>query len=680
MPKTDRADLLNPSVPSGELGRSYGAFTYKGEKFSVGDAALLFPIAYASPRNTLKDVVAQLPPKKKRIYTEHFRHKNGKCSKGSNEKTPDPLRICVIEAIWRRRGKEDVLLQVRKLYRPEEADISQRFALASDLNRVLWTSERATVNANLVTSKCHLVPLALLDGKEKEWCEGGRNRFYISDFYSIQDKAVQALPGEVLNKYRDRSRFTDGALPTFSRQPLRTLDVFAGCGGLSEGLEQSGVSRCEWAIEFFEPAAEAFKLNHPSATVLTQDCNDVLKDVIAGRTKSRNGDKLPAKGEVELLVGGPPCQGFSLMNSFSEREYSQFKNSSVASYLSYCDFYRPDFFVFENVRNFTAFQKSLVLKLTLRSLVKMGYQCGFGVLQAGHFGVPQTRHRVFILAAAPDQKLPKFPEARHVFAKEDLSVFVDERKFRSAKPSSETAALRTITVRDAISDLPFIGNGASKEKLKYLKDPVSHYQRLMRRDAVLRDHICRLMPPLFEKRIEHIVAPGCDWRDLPNIVEKLSDGTKTKKLRYRYKLEDGTPGVCICQTGNHACLPEDKQKNTLIPWSLAHTASRNNQWAGNFGRIHWDGFFCTVVTVPEPTRKQGRVIHPQQHRVVSVRECARAQGFRDSYCFAGSLADKHKEIGNAVPPCLAKAIGQEIGQALAAKEKVVPSMTRSPGL
>ena len=116
-----------------------------------------------------------------------------------------------------------------------------------------------------------------------------------------------------------------------------------------------------------------------------------------GAATNSRGQKLPQKGEVELLCGGPPCQGFSGMNRFNSREYSQFKNSLVVSYLSYCEYYRPRFFLLENVRNFVSFKKSMVLKLTLRCLLKMGYQCTFGVLQAGQYGVPQTRRRYSLL-------------------------------------------------------------------------------------------------------------------------------------------------------------------------------------------------------------------------------------------------------------------------------------------
>ncbi|KAH0821219.1 hypothetical protein GEV33_001572 [Tenebrio molitor] len=185
----------------------------------------------------------------------------------------------------------------------------------------------------------------------------------------------------------------------------------------------------------------------------------------------------------------------------------------------------------------------------------------------------------------------------------------------------------------------------------------------------LVDHICKEMAPIVEARISQIPEiPGSDWRDLPNISVKLSDGTMTSKLRYPYltkKQKKGEPnrGVCQCSVGM-ACEPADRQVNTLIPWCLPHTADRHNHWAGLYGRLEWDGFFGTTITNPEPMGKQGRVLHPEQNRVVSVRECARSQGFPDHFKFYGNIMDKHRQVGNAVPPPLGKAIGLEIKKAL----------------
>lgn len=121
--------------------------------------------------------------------------------------------------------------------------------------------------------------------------------------------------------------------------------------------------------------------------------------------------------------------------------------------------------------------------------------------------------------------------------------------------------------------------------------------------------------------------------------------------------------MCQCATGR-SCDPADRQFNTLIPWCLPHTADRHNHWAALYGRLEWDGFFGTTITNPEPMGKQGRVLHPEQNRVVSVRECARSQGFPDRFKFHGGILDKHRQVGNAVPPPLGAALGRQIAKAL----------------
>lgn len=123
-------------------------------------------------------------------------------------------------------------------------------------------------------------------------------------------------------------------------RPLKCMDVFAGCGGLSEGLHQAGIATTKWAIEKEPAAANAFKLNNPDCLVYTDDCNELLKLVMENKDGENNSRNLPKKGEVEMLVGGPPCQGFSGMNRFNAGQYSLFKNSLIVSYLSYCDYYR----------------------------------------------------------------------------------------------------------------------------------------------------------------------------------------------------------------------------------------------------------------------------------------------------------------------------------------------------
>lgn len=139
----------------------------------------------------------------------------------------------------------------------------------------------------------------------------------------------------------------------------------------------------------------------------------------------------------------------------------------------------------------------MVLKLTLRCLVRMGYQCTFGVLQAGQYGVAQTRRRAIILAAAPGEALPRFPEPLHVFAPRacSLSVVVDEKKYVSNVTRGNGGIYRTITVRDTMSDLPEIRNGAAALEISYNGEPQSWFQRQIRGtqyQPILRDHICKV--------------------------------------------------------------------------------------------------------------------------------------------------------------------------------------------
>ncbi|XP_033326072.2 DNA (cytosine-5)-methyltransferase PliMCI [Megalopta genalis] len=680
---------------------TYNVVKYKGEEFRVGSAVFISPTALKYKYTSTYHISSKIKKGKvdEDMYPEYYR-KSSDHVKGSNYDTPEPFHIGYINSIYATTNNKlvassDIWIKINKMYRPENTHKGLTLMHQIDLNMVYWSDEVCSVKFSEVVGKCYLACSENLDGSVEEWTAGGPNRFYFSQAYNAIEKTFVDPPNRALNigkpgkgkgkskcknktfENNDAKKMIDKAVDYCSvPKKLKTLDVFAGCGGLSEGLRQAGIVDNRWAIEREEPAACAYRLNNPDTTVFCEDCNVLLQKVMNGDVFDNSGQRLPQKGEVELLCGGPPCQGFSGMNRFNSRQYSLFKNSLVVSCLSYCDYYRPKYFIMENVRNFVSFKRSMVLKLTLRCLVRMGYQCTFGILQAGNYGIPQTRRRLIILAAAPGETLPKYPEPTHVFSKRacQLSVIVDNKKYSSNCDWTESAPYRTISVRDAMSDLPNIRNGWSKEEMAYGDEPTSHFQRKVRRkepDAILQDHICKDMAPLVEARIAHIpIASGSDWRDLPNIAVRLGDGTYSKKLEYTHhdkkagKSSTGAfRGVCSCCAGK-ACDPMARQYNTLIPWCLPHTGNRHNHWAGLYGRLEWDGFFGTTITNPEPMGKQGRVLHPEQTRVVSVRECARSQGFPDSFRFYGNILDKHRQIGNAVPPPLGAALGFEIRKCL----------------
>eukprot|EP00794_Sanderia_malayensis_P016015 gene16015-17632_t len=672
---------------------------YRNEEYKPGDCIYCMPEAYSFKvlRKT-KEKQQKKDNYDEEEYPEYYR-KGSDHIKGSNLDVPEPFRIAKILSIFKKKnafgqGEDDILLRVQKFYRPENTHKGLSGAFHNDLNLVYWSNEEATVEFKHVQGKCTVE--CAENGPPMDSQQSFFDKFYYFEAYNSEKCEMEDLPSIALRqtskgKGKGKSKKcvaataedvassnSTQATEVKQQQPLRSLDVFAGCGGLSQGFHQSGIAESCWAIEKEEPAAQAFRLNYPNATVFTDDCNTLLKLVMEGKEQDSNGQRLPQKGDVELLCGGPPCQGFSGMNRFNSREYSQFKNSLVASYLSYCDYYRPRFFVLENVRNFVSFKKNMVLKLTLRCLLKMGYQCTFGILQAGCYGVPQTRRRAIIIAAAPGEVLPCYPEPRHVFSARacQLSVTIDNKKYQAIK-CTDSAPYRTITVRDAMYDLPEIRNGGNKQEMAY-SEPLCHFQQKMRNreDTILRDHICKEMSALTAARIRFIPQqPGSDWRDLPNIVVRLPDGNYSSKLIYTHNDKKNgrnslgqLRGVCSCAEGK-SCDPTDRQFNTLVPWCLPHTGNRHNNWAGLYGRLEWDGFFSTTITNPEPMGKQGRVLHPEQHRVVSVRECARSQGFPDAFRFFGSILDKHRQVGNAVPPPMAFWIAEEIKKCVKAKEK-----------
>lgn len=386
--------------------------------------------------------------------------------------------------------------------------------------------------------------------------------------------------------------------------------------------------------------------------------------MLKGKRTNANGQQLPQKGDVQLLCGGPPCQGFSQLNRFRHTERSLLKNSLVSSYLSCCDYYRPQLFLLENVKGFLKGHDGRMLPLTLECLLRMGYQCTFASLQAGNYGLPQSRRRVIVLAAAPGQVLPRFPEPKSSFKSHEQSSIIKKQEFHLGTKWSRHAPLRTITLYDAISDLATLELGTP---MTGTCKPVTHHQEMIRssKEGPVRDFELLTLSPLMQARVDHIpFFPGANWRDLPNTRVRLSDGTYTSILTVK-TYDKGIQGVCPCAAGGNCDPLPATQKRTLVPWTLVHRAGKGaaqSKLDKPYARLGWDSCMGTVTTSPSPDKFA--VLHPSQNRLLTVREYARVQGFPDNFVFVGSVSDKYMQVGNAVPPPLAAAIGQEIIKSL----------------
>ncbi|KAI8532023.1 hypothetical protein RHMOL_Rhmol11G0180800 [Rhododendron molle] len=627
------------------LDSSMTGFTYEGAEYCIHDFVYLGPHHFGEDEDSATFKGGRNVGLKAYVVCHLLEIEGGKASKKADPKSMN--------------------VKVRRFFRPEE--ISAEKAYRSDIQEIYYSE-------NIVT-----VPLIAIEGK----CEVRRKHdlqfmddpaifqhiFYCEYFYDHNNGAVKQLPANI-KLSPSKSKVVDDAMnrkkkgkciegedgldekkEASSANCLATLDIFAGCGGLSEGLQKSGVCQTKWAIEYEEPAGEAFKFNHPEALMLINNCNVILRAImtacgdeddcistseaaeLAAKLDEKEITNLPRPGQVDFINGGPPCQGFSGMNRFNQSTWSKVQCEMILAFLSFADYFRPKYFLLENVRNIVSFNKGQTFRLTLASLLEMGYQVRFGILEAGAFGVSQSRKRAFIWAASPEETLPEWPEPMHVFAGPELRVTLNgNTQYAAVRSTSTGAPFRAITVRDTIGELPEVKNGASATPMEYKDEPVSWFQKKIRGGTTaLTDHISKEMNELNLIRCQKIPKrPGADWRDLPDEKVRLSTG----------------------------------QFVDLIPWCLPNTAKRHNQWKGLFGRLDWEGNFPTSITDPQPMGKVGMCFHPDQDRILTVRECARSQGFPDSYKFAGNIQHKHRQIGNAVPPPLAFALGRELKEAV----------------
>ena len=559
------------------------------------------------------------------LYPEKYRKAFSDGLKGSFAHLLPLLTVARIESL------EGDCIRARLMYRAQNIFSSYDQITAADIREIFWTNTLVDISRRDVVSKCSV---RMNDCSNLE-------KLGSFDFFLHRELNHKTMELEPIDK--GSPSCTESREQDEEQEKWKTLDLFSGCGGMALGFKQSGLTQTKWAIEKDAAAGQAFRLNFPESTVFVADANKIMRDILRGNTTDQSGCRYPEKGEVDIILAGPPCQGFSEMNRFSSGTYSLFKNSLIATTLSFVDYYRPKYVYLENVRNFLKFGRSMMFKMTLSCFVRMGYQVRFMLLQAGFYGLPQARSRLFIVAAAPDCLLPDVPPAAYSFPERYFieSVIVDDCRY--FLNNRKQVLYRNMTIRDAIADLPRVGDGSPDDAVDYDSGASSTYQKRMRSSAgSVSDHVSRKLNELNLLRVQNIPREkGADWRDLPNQQSVLQNGTPVHKLEYRFS--DGR-GVCPCASGQPCEGQKQRQENTLIPWCLVHTADRNYHWSGLYGRLHWDQFFSTTVTIPEPSSKQGRVIHPAEDRVLSVRECARSQGFPDHFRFAGSTGDRYRQV------------------------------------
>ncbi|KAF8404027.1 hypothetical protein HHK36_008903 [Tetracentron sinense] len=615
-------------------------FTYKGTDFNVND------FVYVSPLYFKKD------------FEDH------EILNGGRNFVLKAYVVCHLMEIPKvpiQADAEFTLVKVRRFFRPE--DISAEKAYMSDIREVYYSEQLLCVPVETIEGKCEVRKKGDLPSPD---CPAiFKHIFFCEHLYDPASGAFKQLPdhvrlcssmGKVVDDAESRKKkgkFKEKAYDSSQQKRLATLNIFAGCGGLSEGLIQSGVSFTKLAIEDELPAAKAFSLNYPDAMMSYTNCNVILRAImekcedtddcistsevgeLAAIMPGEDIYHLPLPGQVDFINAGLPCQGFSGMKMFNPGTW-RVQTQMILSFLSFVDYFRPKFLLLEYMRNFVSFNKGQTFRLTLASLLEMGYQVRFGVLEAGAYGVSLSWKRAFIWAASPLETLPEWPEPMHVFAGPELKIPLPGNvQYAAVRSTASGAPFRAITVRDTVGDLPEAKEGKAEEYLTYDSYPVSWFQKIIRGETLfVFDHISKELNELNRIRCRRIPKrPGADWQDLP--AEKI-----------------------ILSTGQMA---------DLKPWYLPNTTKSHNRWKGLFGRLDWEGNFPASLMDPQYLDEVGMCFHPEQDRLLSVRECARSLGFPDSFHFAGPIDCMYRQIGDAVPPPLALALGRKLKEAVEKK-------------
>ncbi len=394
-----------------------------------------------------------------------------------------------------------------------------------------------------------------------------------------------------------------------TKKPLIAGDLFSGAGGLSLGFAQAGF-RIVFGSDINPEYGRTYLENHAGAEFLPGSVENLSPENIFKKTGMKRGD-------LDVLLGGPPCQGFSI--NAPNRDSRDARNHLFREYGRLAlDGLHPKVVVMENVPGMLSLEKGRFVKDVYKMFEEAGYRMQHMVLCAAHYGIPQERWRLFFIGTSLDASEITFPFPTHEAPVR--ANFTGGREVTWLKVLGNGGGntdhkpfqlLPFTTVAEAISDLPPLSINEGGEVSEYLTPPESEYQKTMRDGGTnLFNHVSGHLAPQNLKRLKHIPAGG-SWRDIP--FELLPKGMKR---------------------------------------------ARRSDHTRRYGRIDPSGLSGTVLTKCDP--HWGSFFHYSQDRTLTVREAARIQSFPDSFRFFGSRVSQYVQVGNAVPPLLAKVIAEHI--------------------
>ena len=354
------------------------------------------------------------------------------------------------------------------------------------------------------------------------------------------------------------------------------IDLFCGCGGLSLGFKQAGFTPLV-GIDFKQAAIDTYKENFTESKGICIDISTMNEEMIKSEIKDFE--------EVDVIIGGPPCQGFSNANKNYVEEDDP-RNKLFFEFIKFVDIIKPKVVVIENVPQIITKNNGYAKKRITEIFTKRGYHVTNAILDASEYGVPQKRMRNFFII-----------------------TLNSEFNMDSIKKSN-----KKISVKEAIGELYDFEE--SEDKIfKLVKKPRTEYQKYLRndRDEVF-NHDIHYPAEIQQKRISY-VPQGGNWKDVP---EELWVTERTKK------------------TG------------------------RKNRHSSAYKRLKEDDVSVTI----DAGNQHSNYYHPIYNRIPTVREAARIQSFPDEFVFSGTMTEQYLQVGNAVPPILAKRIAEAIKEKL----------------
>lgn len=262
---------------------------------------------------------------------------------------------------------------------------------------------------------------------------------------------------------------------------MNVIDLFSGCGGLSKGFMDAGC-RVLLGADVDQAALDSFEKNHPGSIGLRRS---LAEEATFDRMREIIGDR-----KVDLIVGGPPCQGFSLTGP---RNFDDERNKLYLSYIKAVEMFRPKGFLIENVPGMATLYKGMVKDEILKRFTRFGYNIDCRILCAADYGVPQTRRRLVFIGVRKELNAVSFP-----------------------RPLLEPSEY--VTSREAIDDLPPLTDCLGEEVSRYDRPPRTQYQKLMRGSCTILSNHTATAHKDFVKEVIAQVPEGGNYKDLPKGV------------------------------------------------------------------------------------------------------------------------------------------------------------------